>query len=310
MVINVKPDILARFKEGKSQETVKTYLSMLTKFFREAFNSDTFEITPLKSIEKVKKYLSTLSTTSYKLITIATVMLLKAADASKDLIDIYGKLARHSRIKDLEERQHRPATEAELEAYMSWDDIVKLRNDYSKRLNDRATIQSMTELEAQRFFMRYLTLCLFTMIPPQRGQIYFNCYVDKRPRNGANYVDTKKGELHIREYKTKRSYGERIIKLPPQLTSLIKDWKQVTNCTNSLLLCDSQGKKMTTQCFTQFVNSIFGKNISTDMIRKVYTSHMYKKGLTEEQQKQLAALLGHSHKVSQAFYKKKEFMKD
>ena len=303
MVINVKPDTLVRFKDGKSEGTVKTYLAMLSKFYREAFNSETFELAPLKNIQKVKKYLEKLSTTSYKLITIATVMMMKAAKAPKELIDIYGKMARHSRIKDLQERQHRPVTDAEAEAHMPWGDILKLRDRYLKKLQDRDFVEDLTDLEGQRFFMKYLTLCLFTMIPPQRGQVYFNCYIDKRPRN-ANYIDTKKGILHIKEHKTKRSYGDREIRLPPKLVSLIKDWRDFTNCESGLLLCDSTGNKMSTQAFTQFVNSTFDRKLSTDMIRKIYTSHMYSKGLTEEQQKQLAYLLVHSWDVSKGYYVK------
>ena len=304
MSLIIPEHIDKKFKENKSEATIKTYKSMLYKFFRECFNTDIFNIQLLQDRKKVINYLDKLSTTSIKIITIAVVMLLKAANAPKEMIDEYGKMARFSRIKDLKERQHRPTTKEEEEVYMPWSDIIKIRTEYRNLLNNDKYINTLTDLEYQRLFMKYITLCLFTYIPPQRGQVYFNCYIDKHPK-GANYIDTRSGKLHIREYKTKRSYGDREINLPKPLIELIKTWEKIHNCKKGLLLCNTQGRKMSTQSFTQFLHSIFRKNLSTDMIRKIYVSHILQnKGLNEERRKQLAFLMGHDIKTQIAFYNK------
>jgi hypothetical protein len=300
------------FRIGKSENTIKTYKSMVLKLFRECFNTENFSIKLLQDTKKVIKYLDKLSTTSIKIITIAVVMLLKAAVTAgipvpKELINIYGKMARHTRIKDLKERQGRPITEAEEDAFIPWSEIINIRTQYKKQVNDKKYVETLTDLEYQRLFMRYLVLCLYTYIPPQRGQVYFNCYIDKKIK-GSNHIDTKSGILHITEHKTMRSYGDRKIQLPTALIQLIKDWKTITNCRSSLLLCNSQGEMMSTQSYTQLLNSIFESGMSTDMIRKVYTSHMINDiGISEKQRVELALLMGHSRSVQESFYNKKEF---
>ena len=307
MSLFIPGHINKEFIKGKSKATIQTYKAMLHKFLKECFNTDIFDVQLLRDKEKVKKYLSKLSTTSIKLISIATVMLLKAANAPKDIIDFYGKIAREYRIKDLEERKYRETTEAEEDAYIEWSEIIKIRTEYKKLVNNQKYINTLSDLEYQRLFMKYLILCLFTYIPPQRGQVYFNCYVNK-PQKGSNYIDTKTGQLHILEYKTKRSYGERIINLPTPLLNIIKLWVKITNCNKCLLLCNAQGNQMSTQSFTQLLYTIFQKNLSTDMIRKIYITHMIKDvGLNEEQRKHLAFLMGHSTKVQHEFYLKKEW---
>ena len=89
MSLIIPEHIEKEFIRNKSQNTIKTYKSMLYKFFRECFNTDRFDMQLLRDRKKVINYLDKLSTTSIKIITIALVMLLKAAKAPKELIDIY-----------------------------------------------------------------------------------------------------------------------------------------------------------------------------------------------------------------------------
>lgn len=311
MTIDIDKDILKRFKTGKTESTVKTYLFFITKIFKELFNSNTFNTEPLEDIEKVKRYLSKMSTTTYKLITIGLVMLLKAYDADKKLIDVYGKMAKHSREKDLEERVNREATKKEQELFMPWSHVIKIRDNIGTKLNDKRYMNSLSKIEAVRLFQQYFLMCLLTIIPPQRGEVYFNCYTKKTPN--ANYVDLQESILHIRESKTKRSYGDRMIRLPPKLVSLIKQWQNITNCKNNLLICNISGTKLSTQAYTNMLNVIFGKKVSTDMLRKIYVSHIYEQiknkseADKEETKKQLAYILGHSVNVAEAYYDKKAF---
>lgn len=309
MSLVIPEKIYKKFIEGKSEATVKTYTSMLSKLFRECFGTDQFSIQLLRDTKKVEKYLEKLSTTSVKIISIAVVMLLKAAtevgiSVPKELINSYGRVARHTRILDLKERIGRKVTINEQEDFIPWSEIINIRTEYRKMVNDKKYVEVLTDLEYQRLFMKYLVLCLFTMIPPQRGQIYFNCYVDKN-KKGKNYIDTKTGILHIREHKTQKSYGDRAIKLPAPLINLIKQWKTITNCKEGLLLCNSQGYAISTQGFTQFLNTIFESGISTDMIRKIYITHMVNDiKINEEQREKLAHLMGHSRSVQEGFYNK------
>lgn len=302
--MKIPPEIDKAFREGKSHETYKTYTIMLSKMFREVWGSEEFSVAKLKEVDKVKKYIDkgTLSITSRKIITIAAVMILKAAKAPQSLIDVYGKLARDYRIKDTKMRKDRAPTSRERGSMLDWPDIIAVRECYKKCLKDKACVAEMTSLEYRRWYMKYVTLCLFTMIPPQRGQVFYNCYIDIDVK-GSNMIDTKKSLLIVKHEKTTKSYGVRRIVLPTALNSIIKDWKEVVAEDGYLLMPNAKGNMMSSPAWTQFMNSIFQRDMSTDMLRKIYVSYMItEKGISIDERQKLADIMGHSVLMQQHSY--------
>ena len=298
MLLIIPNNIDNQLRKGKATNTYNTYVFMLSKLFKEALNTDTFSINELKNKDKIIVYLDSLSLTSKKLVTIAIVMILKAAKGPKDLIDFYGKLARKYRIEDKKLRKYRIATSDEMVWHITWSWIKLIKKEY-KYFLDNVDKTSLTELAYQRLFMGYVVFELLTSIPPQRGEALFNCYID-RDIKGSNIIDTKKKEWIIRASKTKRSYGKRVIPLTDSIISLIKDWMSISNCKDKLLICNDQGDKMSTQSYTQYLNNTLfrteaSRNISTDDLRKAYVTHMIVHvGVDEEERDTMANLLGHS----------------
>ena len=263
---NIPEEIKEKFEKEKSFATIETYKTMLSKLFREVFETNEASLSLLKNTSRVEKYLEKISITSAKLITIAVVMLLKAANSNKEIIDTYGKLAKKYRILDKEMRRDRLPTDAEREAYMPWDSVIALRREYRKLVYDHVTQSNRTALEYERLFMKFIVLCLFTYIPPQRGEVYFKCKINKHDPS-INTIDLEKNILVIREHKTKKSYGIRTIVLPHKLEKFLKDWMDIRTCKSDLLICNSQGHAMSSPGFTQFMKTIFKRSISTDMLR-------------------------------------------
>ena len=155
--------------------------------------------------------------------------------------------------------------------------------------------------------MGYVTFSLLTMLPPQRGEVLFNCYVDRDVPN-SNMIDLKNKEWIIRESKTKRSYGCRKLPLCDRLVRIIKDWMIISNCKEKLLLCNDHGYKMSTQSYTQFLNcTLFRtgscRHVSTDDLRKAYVTHMITNiGVNEEERDAMANALGHSPSTMMGLY--------
>ena len=301
----IPTDIDNRFKRDKSKETYKTYTSMLGKMFREIWDTNEYSLSKMRDFSTVKRYINIgkLSVTSKKIITIASVMILKASKAPQTLIDEYGKLAREYRIKDSKMRKDRSATAKERETLLDWPDILQIKKCYKKCLEDKFCTDEMTELEYKRWYMKYVALSLFTMIPPQRGQVFYNCYIDK-DISGSNIIDTDKSELKIRNEKTTKTYGTRIIPLPKELNNIIKEWKKIAG-PPYLLMPSTKNEKLSSPAWTQFMNSIFKRDMSTDMLRKIYVSYMIgEKGINPDERKQLAEDMGHSLSVQQHMYNK------
>ena len=247
--------------------------------------------------DKVVAYLDTLSLSNRKLTTVAIVMLIKDNTDiyDKDLLDFYGKLARDARNEDTIQRINRPATEQELESFIDWNDIIKLRETYNKKKNNN-----------DRDYMKYITLCLFTMLPPQRGQVFYNCYIDKDVE-GSNILDIDKKILIIREYKTKRIYGTIELPLTDELIDIIKEWKLYKKKGDGRLIYNIKGETMSTSVFTAFMYSIFNSNISTDMLRKIYISHKISEGIDIKERQKLSEEMGHSVFLQEFIYNKKDF---
>ena len=279
---------------------------MLSKLYKELYNTETFSIDKLQNKNEIKDYLSTKSLTTQKLITISIVMILKAAGGSTELINYYGKLARKYRIEDFELRKNREATVDEKLYHVTWTWIKLMKNEY-KNFLDSIDKKSITDLGYKRLFMGYVVFELLTDIPPQRGEALFNCYVD-RDVKGSNKIDLKNKQWIIRESKTKRSYGDRIISLDDKIVKLIDQWMTISNCNEKLLLCNDKGKKMSTQSYTQFLNCTLFRThtsrfISTDDLRKAYVTHMIVHvGVDDCERKKMAAMLGHSLDTMMSLY--------
>lgn len=311
MVLELPENVKRAFEEGKAKATVTTYSIMASKLFKELFGTEQFSVDKLRDVEKVRAYIENkdrnkdLSLTSKKMITIALVMLLKAAKAPQGLIDAYGKMARDFRIKDAKMRKDRIPTERERAAVLDWDQIIEIRKVYKDCLNDPKCIGEMTEGEYKRWYMKYVVLCLYTMIPPQRGQVFYNCYIDKDVPE-ANIFDTTAKQLIIRNEKTTKSYGIRTIKVPTELNDIVKEWKRVSN--SELLMPNAKGSAMSSPAWTQFMKSVFKRDVSTDMLRKIYVSHMIgDKGISMEERVKLADQMGHSASMQQHGYHKTDW---
>ena len=306
MSLQIPKNIDLIFRKNKSTNTYNTYICMLSKLFKEVFNTIKFDINKLEEKDKINTYLQTLSLTSKKLITIATVMLLKAAGGNQNLINYYGVLARSYRIEDKQLRKHREATVQEKINHITWTWVKLMKKEY-KTFLDNVDKSNLTDKAYKRLFMGYVVFELLTDIPPQRGEVLFNCYVN-RDVAGSNMIDLSKKEWIIRESKTKKSYGIRRIPLTDKLVNIIKDWMTISNCKGKLLICNDEGGKMSTQSYTQFLNKTLFRTqasrfVSTDDLRKSYVTHMIvHEGINEEERDTIAKILGHSVQTMMELY--------
>ena len=189
-------------------------------------------------------------------------------------------------------RIKRKPTEKEDEGFIPWRDVLQYREEYRKK---KKTL---------RDHMKYVVLCLYTYIPPLRGQCYYNCYVNKQVE-GSNELNLNTGELILYEYKTKKAYGTKIIHIPDELKDVLNQWYDL-NGNKELLLFNTKEQMMTESAFAKFMNSIFNTNTSCSMLRKIYISEHINADTPLEERETLAAIMGHSA-IEQEFYYKKEF---
>lgn len=245
-------------------------------------------------IEVMTKYLSTL-TDNVKRATMLSIMhKLNKEKIPDELLEFYKVRLRECRIMSTLLRTKRKPTEKEVKSHLKWERVISLRELFK------------SEYKTIKEHMKYVTLCLFTMIPPQRGQAFYNCYIDKDVE-GSNIFDTEDKKLILREYKTKKAYGVKQLELPDELVDIVKNWKEKNGNTKGLLIFNNKGEMFSTTNFTSFMNTIFNNTVSTDMLRKIYVSEHINEKTPLEERERLANLMGHSVMEQEFYYNKDGF---
>ena len=205
----------------------------------------------------------------------------------------YRKILRDFCLAETLSRVKRQMTEGERDNFMTWAEVIAIR-ECRKELKDRSDGDHMI----------YVLLCLYTMLPPQRGQVYYNCWIDKDVK-GANLLDLDGRRLVVRAYKTMKTYGDIVIELPDELVKVLIEWKP--KClADGRLLSTSTGRAVSESSFTHLMYTIFGQKVSTNMIRKIYVTNALKnEEISIDDRREMARLMGHSISTQEFMYNKK-----
>jgi hypothetical protein len=120
--------------------------------------------------------------------------------------------------------------------------------------------------------------------------------------------DTKKenyykaGKFYFNIYKTDSTYGLQVIDIPKPLDKLIKKWNKIN--TNDYMLYSSNGNHLSSPQITRILNKVFGIRVSTNMLRHIYLTNVYKDVPALEKMQKLAKSMGHSLETSLEYIKR------
>ena len=140
-------------------------------------------------------------------------------------------------------------TKKQIDAYIDWDDIIKFR-DSDNKLNA----------------LDMLLIGLYTYIEPQRLDYTPMRIVNRKPRtpaDGTNYliVNSTGSKFLFHAYKTAKSYGDRLVPVPPELHVLIIDY--IHDRRSGFLFQDATTPWTATR-LGQNVRRIFQKHFNKD----------------------------------------------
>ena len=132
--------------------------------------------------------------------------------------------------------------------------------------------------------MRVLTPRAFKKLPA--GEQDKNNYLVGTSQSGYKF--------HINDYKTKKTFGNKVIDIPSEIQ---KDFKKyLSKNTSGYFLVDQSGRPITPNGITKLLNKIFkrefGKNVSSSLIRHIVLSEKY--GKTLQDMKDDSEIMGHS----------------
>jgi integrase len=171
-------------------------------------------------------------------------------------------------------------------------EALKILNSKTKTLHDH-------EQEILNKYMM-LTLSSGVYFPPRRSEMVFIKVKDPDTKTD-NYIDMKTDEMIYNKYKTAKTYGTQRVKFPAPFKSILK--KYLAKTSGQTYLLEQNGKPYTANQITRELNTVFGKKISTSMLRHIYLSSIYKDIPALNRMKQTAEEMGHDLKSALEYVK-------
>ena len=112
----------------------------------------------------------------------------------------------------------------------------------------------------------------------------------------------KGNKFYFNKYKTVKTYGMQILELPKELNNILKKWIKMN--TNDYMIYSSNNNKISCPQITRILNKVFGKNISTSMLRHIYLTNVYKDVPQINKMENLANEMGHSISTAMEYIKR------
>jgi hypothetical protein len=189
--------------------------------------------------------------------------------------------------------------------WISMNDITELLNSKKEILIIIKGKRKLTE-EMYSELLDLVILGLYTLMPPRRNIDYIYMKLIPPGPNDSddsafNYVDIKNGEFILNNYKTAGTYKTQVVKINPELLNIIKIYSKFIPDKSNFFLQKFNGIPFTeSNQLTKKLNEIFGKRVSSTMLRKIYLTDKYSD--TIESMKQDAADMGTSTSVMTTNY--------
>jgi hypothetical protein len=213
--------------------------------------------------------------------------------------DEYRKLMLDDCRETNEKYRDQTKSEKETENWMSVEDIEKI---YRGLFDKVSAMFSRSIVGDPRTIMEFLLVGLLggvSGLPPRRSLDYAVMKI-------RNYSPTdnyyKAGKFYFNIYKTAKKFGTQVLEVPTELDKMIKKWIKLNK--GDYLLYSSNEKHLSSPQITRILNKVFGKKVSTDMLRHIFLTDRYKNVPSIRDMEELATQMGHSTSTALEYVKK------
>jgi hypothetical protein len=224
---------------------------------------------------------------------IASVVVLLGKDNKVDdeVIDMMNK-----DVAEIKEKyQGQKMTEKQEKNWMTLDEVHAIEQRAFDLIKPWLSKSAPISAEQHKMLTDWLLLALTTgkYFPPRRSEWSGIKLKDKDvDREKDNYIDLKKGVFVLNQYKTAKLYGREEIEYGKVFGGHLK--KVLKLIPDQTYLLESKGKQFTASLITTRLNKLFGKNVSTSMLRHIWVSEKYKDMPSIKELKENAEAMSHS----------------
>ena len=282
-----------KLKENRSSlstSSIRTYVSILTNLYKKMKGEGNIEWFERENNE-ILKYLDDKNDQTSKTILSALFVLTNMKEYQTVMNTIMKKVNDDYKDQKMNEKQKD-----------NWISIDEIKEKYNVLSADANLMLRRKKILNENVMMEFLLMSFLggVVIPPRRSLDYSEMKIRNYDVKTDNYY--KGNKLYFNKYKTVKTYGLQILELPKELNNVLKRWIKIN--TNDYMIYSSNNKKLSCPQITRILNKVFGKNISTSMLRHIYLTNVYKDVPQINKMENLANEMGHSISTAMEYIKR------
>ena len=260
-------DLIKEKRPKLSVSSLKTYKSILTNLYRKCFpDDDEIDLKKFDDEKCIMEHLKDIVFSKRKTILAALVVITGNKEYTKMM---------SSDINEYNKEQLLQKKDGKFENMIEISDVEKVMKELEKATKPLFKKENLDMKDYQKI-QDYVLLALTSGIyQAPRRSLDWVMKVKDYDAEKDNYVDMKKKKFVFNNFKTKSSKGQQIIEIPKPLLSILKKWIAILQSDMDYLLFDGKGGAITPSQITHRLNNIFGKPISTSLLRHIYISSKF-----------------------------------
>tara|TARA_R110002126_G_scaffold18542_2_gene70848 strand:+ start:3543 stop:4490 length:948 start_codon:yes stop_codon:yes gene_type:complete len=311
--------IVEKIKENRpniKETTINSYFQYIKKIYQ--ILNDTTELPKnvnfLNDFEEIDKIMEKYKPNTKKNYYSAIVVALKAYEKDKDLISKYEEVRDEVQTNYDNMTKANKKTDKQKENWVSLEEYDKLIEKYKKEIKIKKyfTIKELNK-KGYETLKEYIILLTYRYLPLRNDFANMKILskrsydsISKKDKEENNYLVGTKAtgfKFYINDYKTKKTFGNKVIDIPEKVEKEIK--KYVKQNPTEYFLTDTNRNPITPNGITKLLTKIFqneyNKNVSSSMIRHIILSEKY--GETLEEMKKDSEIMGHGMNMQKDYTK-------
>ena len=317
MTILTRPelhDYLVNLRPASAPKTIQGKVSALFVLYRVKHgDSLTIDTDWFKNYDEVIEAVNTKSDASRSSYLNAVAFLNNQERLPKGqmLDDPVHRELREANKKNQDQAESGEMSKKQKDNWVPYNKVVELWNrlfDESKELFAKPELKKMDIRDLNEFMALTLTCGVF--FPPRRSEWVEVKIKDYDPETD-NYLDMAHNRFVMNKHKEVRIYGKQTVDFPEEFRDILLKYiertkmrKEMTEAQQVYLITNGEGGKLTESSLSNMLNRVFGKKISTTMLRHIYKSYQYEMMPSLKQMRSDAEKMGHGLIVSLQYAKK------
>jgi site-specific recombinase XerD len=274
-------DVLKTNRPNLSASSLKTYSSVLKNLQKNMDGKNDIEWFS-DNDNKILDYVKD-KTPQTKKTTLSALFVLTKKQSYRDLMmEVMKTVNDNNKNQKMNEKQKD-----------NWISVKEIEDIYDPLLVKIKSMLSNKSILNESTMMEFLLVSFLggvTTLAPRRSQDYTELKIRNFDPKKDNYY--KAGKFYFNIYKTAKTYGLQIVSVPPELNVLLKKWIKINK--KDYMLYSTNGNKLTSSQVTRILNKVFGKNVSSSLLRHIFLTNKYKDIPALKKMEELSSQMGHS----------------